>query len=77
MKILQVISSAGFYGAESMLVSLADALSQLGHEVRLASLTSMHSRRGHASKQFCLPPATTGPMRPPHCADTLESIVPS
>ncbi len=33
MTILQLISSEGYYGAESMLVGLSAALQQLGHEV--------------------------------------------
>jgi glycosyltransferase involved in cell wall biosynthesis len=43
MKILQLISSAGFYGAESMVVSLAEALSGLGHEVRLAAIRNLQN----------------------------------
>ena len=36
MTILQVISSSGFYGAESMLVSLSTALLQLGCDTKVA-----------------------------------------
>ncbi len=36
MHILQLISSEGYYGAESMLVALADALSRQGHDCTVA-----------------------------------------
>jgi glycosyltransferase involved in cell wall biosynthesis len=44
MKILQLISSSGRYGAESMLVTLGRALNQAGHNCTVAAFDNSHAK---------------------------------
>lgn len=46
MTVLHLISSAGFYGAEAMLVTLARAEARMGHQIEVAALRD--DRFGHA-----------------------------
>lgn len=42
MRILQLISSGGYYGAESMIVNLAESLEKLGHHCTLGLFDNVH-----------------------------------
>lgn len=59
MKILQLISSAGFYGAESCLIALSEQLREQGHEVTIATFATSNpalhevaTRLGFLTKVF-------------------------
>lgn len=43
MKILQLISSAGFYGAEAMVLHLSEALGAKGHDVAIGVFNNSHN----------------------------------
>ncbi len=55
MKILQLISSAGFYGAESCLIALSEQLREQGHDVTIATFATSSPALHEVATQLAFP----------------------
>jgi len=52
MKILHLISSQGFYGAENVVAGLARDLQHSGHSVRIGVFDNLHTAQNHVADEF-------------------------
>jgi glycosyltransferase involved in cell wall biosynthesis len=55
VKILQLISSAGFYGAESCLIALSEQLREQGHDVTIATFATSSPALHEVATQLAFP----------------------